>query len=258
MAAEQWSASGAQRVQGKRVIVTGGASGIGRATAELLAARGARVIVLDRDDAAAGQLIAQAEVGVGGEIAAEHVDVSVEAEVASAMDLAVSRLGGVDVLIHAAGIMAGQREDLASVTEATWDRVLDVNLKGAFLAAKYAAAPMLAAKHGAIILVSSKAGVTVGSGSYAYGASKGGMHGLVLTLERHLGALGIRINEVCPGDIDTPLYRASLAEALAHGADPAEIDEAIRRLTPPTAVAEVLAFLVTDAAAAIRGTIFTS
>ncbi|MBF6604971.1 MAG: SDR family oxidoreductase [Chloroflexi bacterium] len=245
-------------VAGKRVIVTGGASGIGRATASLLAARGARVVVLDRDDAAAAQLIAEVGITTGRALGFEHVDVSIEAEVKVAVAGAVTRLGGVDVLLHAAGIMAGQLEDIRSLSEATWDRVVDVNLKGAFLVAKHVAAEMLDAGSGAIVLVSSKAGVAVGSGSFPYGASKGGMHGLVLTLERHLSPKGIRVNEVCPGDIDTPLYRASLAEALAQGADPGAIEEALRTLTAPTTIAEVLAFLASDSASAIRGTIFTT
>jgi NAD(P)-dependent dehydrogenase (short-subunit alcohol dehydrogenase family) len=215
-------------------------------------------VVLDRDNPAAERLLAETNGGFRGAISFERTDVSIEAEVSVSVARAVARLGTVDVLVHAAGIMAGQLEDIAKVTEETWDRVLDVNLKGTFLVVKHVVPVMVAAGSGVIILVSSKAGVSVGSGSYPYGASKGGMHGFALTLDRHLGPLGIRVNEVCPGDVDTPLYRASLAEALNHGADPGQVHEAIRRLTSPAAVAEVIAFLATDAAAAVRGTIFTS
>jgi NAD(P)-dependent dehydrogenase (short-subunit alcohol dehydrogenase family) len=80
---------------------------------------------------------------------------------------------------------------------------------------------MIDAGRGTIILVASKAGVSGGSGSFAYGASKGGMHGLAMTLERHLGPKGVRVNDVCPGDVDTPLYRRSIEEAVRNGADPA-------------------------------------
>ncbi len=251
-------ASPRSQLVGRRVIVTGGASGIGRATSMLLASRGARVVVLDRDDDAAERLVAEVRPAPGGDLSFEHVDVASQADVSFAVARAIARLSGVDVMIHTAGIMAGQLEELATVTEATWDRVLDVNLKGTFLVVQRVAAAMTERGSGVIILVSSKAGVTVGSGSYAYGASKGGMHGLALTLDRHLGPKGIRVNEVCPGDVDTPLYRASLSEALAHGADPGLVDEATRHLATPAVIAEVLAFLATESAAAVRGTIFTA
>lgn len=241
----------------QRVVITGGASGIGRATAVLMAGRGARVAILDVDDAA-GEDLARASRPSGGSISYLHADVSRAPEVASAMQEAAAHLGGIDVLVTAAGIMRGQMQDIRDHDEETWDRVIDVNLKGSFLAARYAAPHMLEQGRGVILLVASKAGVSTGSGSFSYGASKGGMHGLALTLDRHLGPRGIRVIDVCPGDVDTPLFRHSIQEGVARGADPEAARELLSRLTPPESIAEVLAFLASDKAAAVRGTVFTA
>jgi len=239
------------------VILTGGASGIGRATGQLLAERGGRVVVLDVDHEAGAEL-ARAAAAAGHDLAFVRADVSSADEAAAAVARAVVMLGGVDVLISAAGIMRGQLRDIVDLDEATWDRVVEVNLKGAFLVVQQVAPVMVEQGHGVIVLVGSKAGVTVGSGSIAYGASKAGVHGLALTLDRHLGSKGIRVNDVCPGDVDTPLYRRSIAEGVERGGDPLAAEEALAHLTPVRSVAEVLAFLASDAASAVRGTIFTS
>ena len=240
-----------------RVLITGAGSGIGRAASVLLAQRGSRVLAVDVDDAAGATLAAEARVPVE-RLVYRHTDVSEEAQVREAGADAVERWGTIDALIAAAGIMRGQQQDLRAFEESTWDQVLEVNLKGTFLVAKHAGGVMMDAGRGVIVLVASKAGVSSGSGSYAYGASKGGMHGLAMTLERHLGPKGIRVNDVCPGDVDTPLYRRSLEEALRNGADPASVEAALAKLTPPAQIAELLAYLVTDAAACVRGTVFTS
>lgn len=241
----------------KRVVVTGGASGIGRAAVLKLVEQGAQVVILDIDDDA-GNALATAHPGGGPGIGYIHADVSSEPETEAAMEEAVKRLGGLDVLIAAAGIMRGQLQALTAVDSATWERVLAVNLGGTLHACRAAAQHMLPMGAGIMILVASKAGVSVGSGSYAYGASKGGMHGLALTLERHLEPLGIRVNEVCPGDVDTPLFRRSVEEGVGRGGDPAAAQALLARLTPAEDVAEVLAFLASDAASAVRGTIFTA
>jgi NAD(P)-dependent dehydrogenase (short-subunit alcohol dehydrogenase family) len=153
------------RHRGRRVLITGGASGIGRAAARTLVSRGARVVVVDVDDAGGRALIEDTAAAAGGAVSYLHADVSSEAEAAGAVGRAVAELGGLDVLIHAAGIMAGQLQEIGDLDEQTWDRVVDINLKGAFLVAKHAAKVMVPAGAGVMILVASKAGVSVGSGS---------------------------------------------------------------------------------------------
>ena len=155
-----------------RILVTGAASGIGRSAAILLAHRGARVLALDVADEAGAALAAEAA-GGPGELVYRHADVTDEGQLRDAVADAVARWDGVDALVTVAGVMRGQLQDIRTFDEATWDLVVDTNLKGAFLAAKHAAGPMLAAGRGTIVLVGSKAGVSGGSGSYAYGASKG-------------------------------------------------------------------------------------
>jgi NAD(P)-dependent dehydrogenase (short-subunit alcohol dehydrogenase family) len=249
-------ANGSGALAGKRIIVTGGASGIGRAGAMLMAGRGARVAVLDVDDQAGAAVAGAAS--PRGTIRYIRTDVSRSDETAAAVSDAISGLGGIDVLITAAGIMRGQMVGIGELDDESWHSVIAVNLTGAFLAIRQVAPRMVEQGAGVIILVSSKAGVSVGSGSFPYGASKGGMHGLALTLERHLGQRGVRVNEVCPGDVDTPLFRRSIAVAVERGADRVAAEETLARLTPPEAVAEILAFLASDAASAVRGTICTA
>lgn len=244
-------------LQGRRAIVTGGASGIGRAAAELMAERGARVAVFDIDRAGGTELV-DACVGLPGTLSFTAVDQTDADATADAVAEALDVLGGVDALVTSAGIMRGQLDDLTQLDEATWAEVLDVNLSGTFHVVRRVAPAMLEQGHGAIVLVSSKAGVSVGSGSYAYGASKAGVHGLGLTLDRHLAPRGIRVNILCPGDVDTPLYRRSVEDGVERGRDRAEADAALAALTPVRSIAEILAFLVSDAASAVRGTVYTS
>jgi len=241
----------------RRVLVTGAASGIGRATATAIAAAGGRVAAIDVDDSAGARFEEEARAR-GFELSYMHCDVSNDQQVARVVENVARNFNGLDVLMHCAGVMAGQLEDIRTQDESTWDRVIDINLKGAYLMAKHAARIMVPAGSGVMILVGSKAGVAVGSGSYPYGASKGGVHGLALTLDRHLGPKGIRVNDVCPGEVDTPLIRASLQEAADRGGDPVGIDRTLSNLTSPEQVASVLAFLASDAASCVRGTVFTS
>jgi NAD(P)-dependent dehydrogenase (short-subunit alcohol dehydrogenase family) len=141
--------------------------------------------------------------------------------------------------------MKGSHLEIGRVTGEIWSQVLAVNLTGSFLVAKHAAAQMVPNHAGVIILIGSKAGVAGGSGSFAYGASKGGVHGLAMALDRNLAPDGIRVFEVCPGTMDTPLRRGSIEEGLANGADAEWFNGTVGA---PEGVAPVLAFLLTDGA----------
>lgn len=237
-------------LRGRRILVTGAASGIGQATTKRLIAGEARVAAFDVTPVAD-------TTGLDG-LRHWHVDVSREASVAAAVPEAAAWLGGnIDVLVHVAGIMRAQRTPIDEVPLELWDEVIGVNLRGTFLMTKHVV-PHLPSGSGALVLVSSVAGVFFASGSFPYGASKGGMHGLAMTLEERLAGTGIRINEVCPGSVHTPLLERSLEEASARMGSTTYRDQVASHWIGPERVAEVLAFLATPEADILRGTIRTA
>ncbi|MEW2380083.1 SDR family oxidoreductase [Micromonospora sp. NPDC047812] len=240
---------------GRRVVVVGGASGIGLATVRAAADAGASVAVLDADGDGAARAAGQARRG-GARACARQVDVTVEAEVAAALDAAAAELGGIDAVLHVAGVMRGQGLDVREVSAELWAHVIAVNLTGPFLVAKHAVRH-LTGHPGVLVLVGSKAGVQNGSGSVPYGASKGGLHGLALTLARQLRPHGIRVHALCPGDIDTPLMRRSLAEARANGADGDRVAEIEAALGRPEDVASTLVLLASPVSDGVVGTVHT-
>lgn len=240
---------------GRRVVVVGGASGIGRATVRAAADAGAALAVLDADHA--GAVAAAAEARLGGARAYAHrVDVTVADEVAAALDAAAADLGGIDAVLHVAGVMLGQGLDARDVPVDLWARVLAVNLTGPFLVARHAAGHLTPGT-GVLVLVGSKAGVLAGSGSVPYGASKGGLHGLALTLDRQWRPRGIRVHALLPGDIDTPLMRRSLAEARANGADRDRVADVEAALGRPEDVASALVLLASPVSDGVVGTVHT-
>ena len=235
-------------LQGRRVIVTGAASGIGYATVARLLDGDARVAAFD---------VAAIDIAEGQDVRSWRVDVADEPSVAAATDAAAGWLGGLDVLIHAAGIIRAQRQPIDELPLEVWEQVIAVNLRGTYLMVKHVL-PRFRSGAGAIVLVSSVAGVFVASGSFPYGASKGGMHGLAMTLEERLKGTGIRINEVSPGSVHTPLLERSLDEATARLGDPTYRDEIRSHWISAEQVAEVLAFLASPEADVVRGTIRTA
>ena len=239
----------AVRLANKRIIVTGAASGIGRATARFAAAAGAQVAALDINDGD-GRTIVDEIRRSGGRARYWHADVRDGGQVAAGVAGALDWFGGVvDVLLHLAGILQGA---------AVEDEVIDVNLKGSYLVSKQVAEPMIAAGSGVIVLCSSGAGVTGGSSSFAYGSSKGATHGLSMVLAQRLAAHGIRVHDVCPGNVDTPLKVAQLRAVLHHNGDRAQFEAAMRSLVPADGIAPVFAFLASDEARYVRGTLFTN
>jgi NAD(P)-dependent dehydrogenase (short-subunit alcohol dehydrogenase family) len=244
-------------LHGKRVIVTGAATGIGRATAIMAAARGARVAAFDVNDPDAATMLAEVEAS-GGVARTWHVDVADEAQVQAAVAEATDWLGGpADALLHSAGILLGAGIDLESFDETTWDQVIDVNLKGSFLVSKHVAPGMRAAGSGSIVLVASGAGVIGGSSSYAYGSSKGGVHGLAMVLRAKLAGTGVRVYDVAPGQVATPLKIRAAEELFAQDGDRASFESTMASLVKPEGIAEVLVWLASDASADVTGTIFT-
>ena len=248
----------AVRLANKRIIVTGAATGIGRATARLAAAAGAQVAALDINDGD-GRTIVDEIRRSGGRARYWHADVRDGGQVAAGVAGALDWFGGVvDVLLHLAGILQGAAVELPAFSDAVWDEVIDVNLKGSYLVSKQVAEPMIAAGSGVIVLCSSGAGVTGGSSSFAYGSSKGATHGLSLVLAQRLAPHGIRVHDVCPGNVDTPLKVAQLRAVLHHNGDRAGFEAAMRSLVPADGIAPVFAFLASDEARYVRGTLFTN
>ena len=156
----------------------------------------------------------------GGDARYWHVDVTDEHAVSNTIDEAAEWLGdGIDVLAHLAGILKGSGLEITRVDDSIWDPVIEVNLKGSYIVAKHVARHMIARRSGVIILTSSGAGVVGGSSSVAYGSSKGGTHGLAMTLDTHLSKHGIRVNDVLPGGLETPLKIGATEEHLVNTGD---------------------------------------
>ena len=244
-------------LDGKRIILTGGATGIGRATAIRVAGEGAKVAFFDVNDADAESTLATIT-DAGGEARYWHVDVVKEAEVKNGVNEAVEWLGGgVDVLLSIAGVLQGAQVPIDEFPTDVWDLVLDINLKGTFLVVKHVTRHMIPAGAGTIIITSSGAGVLGGSSSYAYGSSKGGTHGLTMVLDRHLSEPGIRVNAVLPGSLNTPLKRAQVAAVRDASGDEEKYESMMSNLASPDGVASVMAFLASDEADYVRGSIRT-
>jgi NAD(P)-dependent dehydrogenase (short-subunit alcohol dehydrogenase family) len=196
------------RLKGKRAVVTGGASGIGAATARLFAAEGARVAVLDNDLAGAEAVVG--EIGKdGGDASSWACDVADETQVRDAVGSAAQHLGGIDTVFNSAGI--GFRRTVSDTETADWDRIMATNLRGCYLAAKFCL-EYFPASGGSIIHVSSVTGIFGVRSRAAYSATKGALVALTRTMAIDLAARHIRVNCVCPGFVRTPLIKALLAD----------------------------------------------
>ena len=235
----------------KRAIVTGAASGIGRASARLFAAQGARLVVVDVD--AAVEDTAAEVVAAGGRAIAVRCDAASEAGVQEFVARCAEGFGGVDVLFANAGIV-GHLGTLEEQTLDVWQQVLRVNLLGAFLAIRAVLPHMKAQGRGSIICTASVAGLRANAGPAAYSASKAGVISLVQTVANELYGTGIRVNALCPGLIETALTAPLFTAARARGT--AEKIGQLNPLARPGAAAEVAgvaAFLASDASSYING-----
>jgi NAD(P)-dependent dehydrogenase (short-subunit alcohol dehydrogenase family) len=188
-----------QKLDGRVAIVTGAASGIGAAIARAFVDEGARVVVADRDGAAAARTA-----GAFGDAAfAFDVDVTQEARVQALVQATLARFGGIDILVNNAGIM--RKAYVKDMTEALWDAVVDVNLKATFLCSKAVLAAMIAARRGRIINIASIAAKVGEPTASAYSAAKWGVLGFTRSLALEVAQYDILVNAICPGPIPTPL-----------------------------------------------------
>jgi NAD(P)-dependent dehydrogenase (short-subunit alcohol dehydrogenase family) len=242
----------AGRVDGKVALVTGGASGIGRATALTFAREGAKLIIADRY-AEGGQQTVHMITENGGEATFVQVDVSQAIEVEAMLSKAVETYGRLDCAHNNAGIGSRPRAPLHECTEEAWDRVLAINLKGVWLCMKYEIIQMLKQGSGTIVNTASIMGL-VGSwsGTAAYNASKHGVVGLTKTAALEYATAGIRVNAVCPGYIQTPLIEDALTSNPALEAQ-IVARHPVGKMGKPEDIAEAVVWLCSEAASFVTG-----
>lgn len=242
------------KLKDKVAVVTGGASGIGAASAKLFAAEGARVALVDLDQEGLGQVAAAIE-QAGGSALTIAADVSSDAAARAGVEQILERWGRIDVLLTAAGASTGGTVD--TIEEAAWDRTFAINVKGTYLWIHYAIRPMIEARSGAIVTIGSQLAQSSPGKNAAYIASKGAIASFTKTMAVDHAHQGIRINALMPGVIDTPMP----ARSLKRYADP----EAMRafwkhrhpmgRIGQPEEVAKAALFLASDDASFVTGTL---
>jgi NAD(P)-dependent dehydrogenase (short-subunit alcohol dehydrogenase family) len=241
-------------LEGKRAIVTGAASGIGRATALLLAREGAAVAVADLNDSS-GQAVVRQIREEGGQAIFVRCDVAQPADCRRTVEQTVTAFGGLDILFNNAGII--RRADVLHTAEAEWDRVMAVNVKSIFLMSKYTIPHMIAAGGGAIVNTGSGWGLVGGGDAVSYCASKGAVVNMTRAMAIDHGPQNIRVNCICPGDTDTDMLRneaqqlGQADEVFLAGAS----DRPLRRIGTPQDIAQSVLYLVSDASAWVTGSI---
>jgi NAD(P)-dependent dehydrogenase (short-subunit alcohol dehydrogenase family) len=241
--------------QGRVAVVTGGASGIGEASVRRFVAAGARVVCADVRDDRGRRLAAE----LGPACTYRHADVSVERDVAALVADALARHGRIDCLFSNAGV-AGPDDPIAATAADTWDAMVGVLLRGAYLGMRFAAPSMIARRSGCILSTAGVAGLRAGLGSHACAAAQAGVIQLTRSVALELAGHGVRVNCLCPGGIASPLLASALGQA------PEEADLGPSRLRPLLArmqplarageaedVAEAALWLASDAASFVTG-----
>lgn len=237
----------------KVALITGGASGIGQATALLFAQEGASVAIMDINQALGTAVVAQIE-AAGGKAFFIAGDVTRSQDCQAAVQQTVAAFGGLHILFNNAGII--RRQNVLQTSEADWERVMAVNVTSIFLMCKYAIPEMMRSGGGSIINTSSGWGLKGGANALAYCASKGAVSNMTRALAIDHGKDGIRVNAICPGDTDTPMLRN---EAQQLGQDEAEFlaeaaSRPLKRYAQPLEIARAVLFLASEDSSYVTGT----
>jgi NAD(P)-dependent dehydrogenase (short-subunit alcohol dehydrogenase family) len=242
------------RLDGKVAIVTGGAGGIGRASALAFAREGARVLVADIDAERAGGVASEVAAG-GGEAEAFAVDVSDSAQVHAMVSRAMLRWGRLDVLFNNAGIFADGDVSVVDTEESVWDRVMAINLKGVYLGCKHGIPAMLAGGGGSLINTSSMVALMGSAVSQAaYTASKGGVLALTREIAVEFAKRNIRANAICPGPLNTPLIEDLFKDPAAK--QRRFVHMPMGRLGESEEIANAALFLASDESSFVNGAQF--
>ncbi len=243
------------RLDGKRAVITGAASGIGEGTARLFAAEGATVVLADIDDRRGERLAAE----LGERTRFVRTDVAVAADVDRAVQTSVDAFGGLDVMFNNAGV-PGSAGGIEEIDLETWDRTITVHLRGVFLGIRAAARIMRPQGHGSIINTSSVAASRANMAGHDYSAAKAAITHLTETTANELGEHGVRVNAVCPGAIATSIFGRAAgldSEAAQRTIDfmSAALSDAapIRRVGRPADIAEIVLWLASDSSGFVTG-----
>ena len=241
------------QVSGKTALITGGAGGIGRATALLFAREGAAVSIVDLNEGAGQELVREIS-RAGGRAIFARADVACAGDCRRVVERTVKEFGGVDVLFNNAGII--RRASAVEISEEDWDRVMAVNVKSIFFMCREIIPIMVAAKGGSIINTASGWGLAGGARAAAYCASKGAVVLMTKAMAIDHGRQNIRVNCICPGDTDTAMLRNE-ARQLDEAEDRFLSESANRplgRMGKPEEIARAALYLASDAASFVTGT----
>ncbi|MGF1616509.1 MAG: SDR family NAD(P)-dependent oxidoreductase [Acidimicrobiia bacterium] len=237
------------RLEGRSTVVTGAGRGLGAAMAELFAVEGARVVVADVDFVSA-QATAERINSAGGEAISVSADITDAEDVEAIMGAAADHFGRIDVLVNNAGIASAG--SVTEVSEEEWDRVMAVNVKGAYLCSRFAIPYMEQSGSGSIVCISSASGVIGQRGQVAYNVSKHALIGMVRCLALDHASAGIRVNAVCPGVMNTPMLDALSEDQVAQ----LQAMHPLGRLAEPAEVALLVLHLASDESAFTTGGVF--
>lgn len=240
----------------RNALVTGGASGIGRAISLRLARDGTNVVIFDLDRTGA-EAVAEEMRTLGRKVVVDQVDVANRGQVEAAVQQVRRELGPIHILVNDAGI--GEFVPLAQMSEAQWDRMIAIHLKGTFNCTKAVIQDMVDAKWGRIVNISSVAGLGGGAGLVHYSAAKAGIIGFTKALAQEVGPMGITVNAIAPGLIDTPILRKSdlPEEQVRQFIETIVGRTPVRRVGIPDDIAAACAYLVSEEAGFFTGQVIS-